>query len=114
MQCIKCEFKNPGSLLYCQKCGQKMDMTADEVALFYQQKIREERRQNMQSYAFRSLVLALIIFLISATCMVVAGGEPPGTSYIPSAVRGTESLQYDYRVVTSLEPLLLPISEDRK
>jgi uncharacterized membrane protein YvbJ len=114
MQCIKCEFKNPGTVLYCQKCGEKMDMTADEVAVFYQQKIREERRQNMQAYAFRSLVLAVIIFLISLTFMIVAGGEPPNTSYIPSAVKGSESLKVDYRVGTKLEPLLIPLNEDRK
>jgi hypothetical protein len=114
MQCIKCGHKNPGSVLYCQKCGIKMDMTADEVALFYEQKIRQEKREAMQNYAIRTLVLAGIVFLISLVVMMLAGGEPPVSSYIPSATRDTEFVRYSYRVAPKLEPLLIPITEDRK
>lgn len=114
MQCIKCNHKNPGSVLYCQKCGNKMDMTADEIQLFYEQKVRSERREAMRTYAVRSLILSGVFFIIALTVLVMAGGEPPATSYIPSAVKDTEFLRYQYRVVPKLEPMLIPISEDRK
>jgi hypothetical protein len=90
-----------------------MDMTADEVQLFYEQKIREERRKAMKTYSVRSLVMSVIIFLVSLTVLVMAGSEPPPTSYIPSAIRGTESLKYEYRVASRMEPMLIPI-EGRK
>jgi hypothetical protein len=91
-----------------------MDMTADEVQLFYQQKVREEKRKSMQDTAQRVLVLSVVIFLISVMIRVLAGGEPPGPSYIPSATRDNQSLRFDYRIAPRLEPLLIPISEDRK
>ncbi len=114
MQCLKCSHKNPGSVLYCQKCGEKMDLTADEVSQFYEQKIRAEKRDAMFTYALRTLVLAVVVFMVAVTVMVLGGGDPPVTSYIPSAAKDTEFMKVPYRVAPTMNPILIPIAEVRK
>ena len=32
MLCPKCNYRNPGTMAYCQKCGGRMDFTADQIA----------------------------------------------------------------------------------
>jgi hypothetical protein len=114
MQCIKCGHPNPGSVLYCQRCGLKLDMTADEIQTFYQQKIRDEKRLAMEHYAMRALIFAVCLLLIAGTVMVLAGGGAEDTSFIPSATMNAEFVKTTHEVNIPVRPVHIPIEEGRR
>ena len=46
MLCPKCNYRNPGTMAYCQKCGGRMDFTADQIAGSLVETAREETAAN--------------------------------------------------------------------
>src|SRR5437016_6895214 len=76
MQCIKCSHKNPGTVAYCQRCGAKLDFTADEIQGALIENKREEIAHSTEFYAKQALTFAAAIFLVAATCLVLSMGAP--------------------------------------
>src|SRR6185436_1163607 len=74
MNCLKCHYKNPGTMAYCQKCGARMDFTADEISGSLVETAREETARNTEYYAKQSLLFAAILFLLSVTLFVLSKG----------------------------------------
>lgn len=114
MQCILCGHKNTGGVIYCQGCGQKLDMTADEIQHYYAQKARTEKRQEAEYHAFRLLVFSVVFLLIAITLKVMAGDIPENTSYVPSATKRTDFTRVDYDPNPPIREILIPLEEKRK
>lgn len=111
MNCISCGNRNPATVTYCQKCGKKLDLTADEIRDSLVQKAQEETAQNTEFYARRLLVLSIVLFVLAMTGFVATGGAPEETDFIPSASRGARYVRFEYLHLIPLEPLAVPFKE---
>ena len=109
MNCMKCNYKNPGTIAYCQKCGAKMDFTADEIAGSLVETAREETAQNTEHYARHTLTFAAILFLVSATLFVLSLGSPEESFYIPALSRGSEHVKVEFKMSPEIKKLAVPI-----
>jgi hypothetical protein len=108
MNCLKCNYRNPGTIAYCQKCGAKMDFTADEIAGSLVEKAREETARSTEHYAKHTLTFAAVIFLVAVTVFVLSLGAPEEAYYIPSLSRGAEHVKVEYKVSPELKRLSIP------
>ena len=114
MQCLKCSHKNPGTVAYCQRCGAKLDFTADEIEGALLEKKREEIAHTTEFYARQALTFASVLFLIAMTCLVLSLGAPETVPpAIPSASNGGKYLDVEPRLDTELPKLMVPL-EGRK
>jgi hypothetical protein len=108
MQCLKCSHRNPGTIAYCQKCGAKMDFTADEIAGSLVEKAREETARSTEHYAKHTLTFAGVIFLVAATLFVLSFGAPDESYYIPALSRGSEHVKVEYKISPEIRKLAIP------
>jgi hypothetical protein len=113
VQCFFCQAKNTGGVLYCVKCGAKLDMTADEIQAYYAQKVRDEKKHAAEFHARRLLYFSIVLLLIAITFWVMAGEAPENTSYIPSATVHTEYMKMEYDFQPGFPDLYIPEMEQR-
>ena len=109
MNCLKCNYKNPGTIAYCQKCGAKMDFTADEIAGSLVETAREETALNTQHYAKQSLMFSAILFLISLTAFILSFGAPEESYYLPALSKGAEHVKVEFKMDPQIPKLSIPI-----
>ena len=110
MNCLQCNHKNPGTVAYCQKCGAKMDFTADEIQGALIDKKREEVADNTEFYAKQVLTFAAILFLVAATCLVLSTGAPETVPpAVPSASNGSKYVEVESKVDAELPKLQVPL-----
>lgn len=109
MNCLKCNYKNPGTMAYCQKCGARMDFTADEIAGSLVETAREETAKNTEYYAKQSLTFAAIIFLFSMTLFVLSFGAPDESYYIPALSKGAEHVKVEFKMDPQIPKLSIPL-----
>lgn len=110
MQCLKCNHKNTGTVGYCQRCGAKMDFTADEIQGALIEKKRAEVAHNTEFYAKQALTFAAVLFLLAATCLVLSMGTPETVPpAIPSASNGSRYVEVEPRVQADLPKLEAPL-----
>jgi len=115
MNCLKCNHRNPGTVAYCQRCGAKMDFTADEIQGSLMEKKREEVAHNTEFYAKQALTFAAILFLLAATCMVLSTGAPETPPpAIPSSSNGSKYIEVEPRVEAELPKLQVPLEVRKK
>src|SRR5262245_30205094 len=98
MNCLKCNYKNPGTIAYCHKCGARMDFTDDEIAGSLVESAREETALNTEYYARQSLMFAAIIFLMAVTLWVLSFGAPEESYYIPALSKGAEHVKIEFKM----------------
>src|SRR6185295_15176971 len=108
MQCLKCHHKNPGTVAYCQKCGAKMDFTADEITGSLVEKAREETAKSTEHYAKHTLTFAAVLFLLMVTLFVMSLGATDESYYIPALSKGAEHVKVDYKVTPEVKRLTVP------
>jgi hypothetical protein len=116
MICLQCNHKNPGTVAYCQRCGAKMDFTADEIQQALVDKARGEVVQNTEFYARQALVFSAVLLLLAITLLVLSGGAPQESYYIPSIVYGgspnapgAKYLETDFKLDPTLPKLVIPL-----
>ena len=97
MRCIGCGHENPATVSYCQKCGQHMDLTAEEIRAALVEKAKAETARHTEWYARQSLIFAIVLFLIALTALVATGGAPEDRHFIPSASQGAEARATSHR-----------------
>lgn len=114
MQCIECGHKNPGAVLYCQKCGVKLDLTADELHKFYAEKVHDEKLKATEQYAQRTLSFALVVLVIAMLVMLFSGGTPRGAYFVPSATVGSEYIKEPNYFNPEIQKMRIPLEEERK
>ena len=108
MNCLKCHYKNPGTMAYCQKCGARMDFTADEIAGSLVETAREETAVNTEFYAKQSLMFAVILFLLTLTLFVLSFGAPEESFYIPALSKGAAHVKVDFKMEPDIPKLSIP------
>ena len=114
MNCLACGHKNPGTVGYCQKCGRRLDLTADEIADALIEKKKSEIVETTEHYARQSLVFSAVVILIMFTLLILSGGAPEDAYYIPSVSNGSTHVQMeDYRMGLDLELLRIPFEKQR-
>jgi hypothetical protein len=114
MNCVKCNYRNPGAAGYCQKCGAKMDFTADEIAIAMAEKGRTEVVLETGFHARRLLTFAVVLLLASVTFLVLSLGAPEGAYYLPSAAQGAKYIQLEAAIDTELPKPVTPLEVKRK
>ncbi len=93
MHCLRCNHNNPATIMYCQKCGQKLDMTADEIAGSLIAKAQDERIKSTEFYSKQVLFFSILIFVVSLTLVILAGGAPSDVYVMPSASSGAKFVE---------------------
>ena len=114
MDCLQCNHKNPGTLVYCQRCGAKMDFTADEIRSAMVEKARGEVVEQTGFHAKRLLTLAVLLFLMSTTLLVLSGGAPEDAYYLPSVGNGARYVEVEAKMDLQLPKLLIPLEARKK
>lgn len=85
MKCLACEFKNPGTLAFCQKCGAPLDFSADEISDAMVAGEKEKRRTGTEHHSKNFLIAGVVLFLLSVTAWFLAGGAPQDVYLTPPA-----------------------------
>lgn len=111
MNCLTCGFRNPETVSYCQKCGKKLDYTADDIREALVEKAKQETAKSTEFYARQSLIFAIVLFLIAMTAFVVSKGAPTDTYFIPSAANGANYVKVDYTFQAPNPPLKIAVPE---
>ncbi len=98
MNCLRCNFKNPATVSYCQKCGGKLDLTADEIRDALVEKAQLERATSTEFYARQMLFFAVILFMVALTLVFLSGGAQTDSYAVPSIVSGTRYTEVGYSI----------------
>jgi hypothetical protein len=114
MICLACRFKNPATVGYCQRCGAKMDFTADEIRDALVEKATDEVRRNTEFYARQALLFGAALFLVALTALVSIGTPPEDSYYIPSASGGARHLEVEFKQDVEVPKLLIPLEVRKK
>jgi len=114
MNCPSCGNKNPGTVAYCQRCGSRMDLTADEIQAALVEKAKGEILKSTEFYARQSLVFAAVLLLIAITLLFLASGAPTEACYMPSLSKDATYLQVNRAVDLRLQPLVVPLEPRRR
>lgn len=109
MLCPKCDYRNPGTIAYCQKCGGRMDFTADQIAGSLVETAREETAANTEYYAKQSLTFAAVFFLLALTLYVLSLGAPKDSYAIPALSRGAEHVKVEFKMDPQIPKLSIPL-----
>ncbi len=105
MNCLACNHNNPATVTFCQRCGGKLDLTADEISASLLEKAKGEQAKNAAFYARQALVFAVVLLLIAVTVFALSGGAPEEAYHSPSISTGAKYLQYDYKIEKRIEPV---------
>lgn len=111
MNCLACGHNNPATVTFCQRCGGKLDLTADEISASLLEKAKGEQAKSAAFYARRTLVFAVVLLLTAITVFVLSGGAPEEAYHSPSISTGAKYLQYEYKIEKKVEPLEIPITQ---
>ncbi|MBI4564402.1 MAG: hypothetical protein HY716_06885 [Planctomycetes bacterium] len=114
MKCLACGFKNPGTVAYCQRCGQKLSLSADEIRESMLQRAAGERRAVAETNARQAFFFAVLIFLVAVTLFFLAGSAPEGGRYVPSASAGSKAVNVKYEIEPDMKKMLVPFTKSRK
>lgn len=114
MKCPGCGHQNPATVGYCQKCGGKMDLTADEIQAALVEKARGEIVRSTEFYARQAVVFSLVLLLLMITLFVLAGGAPEESYYIPSASSGSSYVEVKYSSPPALRLLEIPLQAPKR
>jgi hypothetical protein len=109
MNCPKCNYRNPGTIAYCQKCGGRLDFTADEIAGSLVETAREETAQSTETYAKHTLTFSAVLLLLSLTLFVMSLGAPEESYYIPALSKGAEHVKVEFKMAPDIKKLSIPI-----
>ncbi len=112
MNCPGCAHDNPATVSYCQRCGGKLDLTADEISASLAEERKGEVATDAAYKARRILVGAVVFFLFSLTVYLFSGKVPETAYHVPSVSNGGDYLKYQYRVDARMQPLEIGSEED--
>ena len=113
MNCLKCRHKNPSAVGYCQRCGAKLDFTADEIQAALVSDAREAVVADTGFWARRALFLAVTVFLLALTAFVLSTGAPEGAYFVPASSQNARYLEVETRIDTELPKALIPLEQKK-
>ena len=113
MNCPGCGHDNPLSVTYCQQCGGRLDLTADEIRSSFEDKARGEAIRTTAHYAKNLFMFGVGLLVMSFTLFVMSAGVPEKSYYIPSASNGAKYVEVEYDLEINLPPLLIPLGGNK-
>ncbi len=113
MNCPGCSHDNPGTITYCQRCGGRLDLTADDITASLAEERKGEAAVDAAYKARRFLVGSVIFFLLALTVYVYAGKAPQEAYHVPSVSNGGEYLEYRYAVESRMDRLEIVVEEKK-
>lgn len=115
MNCLACDHENPATVSYCQKCGKKLNLTADEIREALLSKAKEETARGTEYYTRQTLFFAIVAFAVSLLFLLVSGTPPTGSFYVPSISNGAKYIEVTYRLDAPIQrKMLIPYSTKRR
>ena len=102
------------SVTYCQQCGGRLDLTADEIRESFENKARGEAVKTTAHYAKNLFMFGVGLLVMGFTLFVMSGGVPDKSYYIPSASNGSKYVEVKYDLEISFPPLLVPLDGEKK
>ncbi|MBI2900168.1 MAG: hypothetical protein HYY17_08275 [Planctomycetes bacterium] len=114
MNCLSCGHGNPATVTYCQKCGGRLDLTADQITASLLDKAKGEQARSTEYYARQALFFGIVLFLIGIAVFLLAGRAPEEDWKIPAVSPAAKYLRYEYKVEKPLPALDLPSPEEKK
>ncbi len=114
MNCPTCGNNNPSTMAYCQRCGSRVDLTADEIRAALVEKAKGEILKSTEFYARQSVVFAVVLVLVTLTLLVLSTGAPVGSYYVPSMSTGAGYLKVSNPVSIPMQPLVVPLEPRRR
>ncbi len=114
MNCLKCGQKNPMTGGYCQRCGAKLDMTADEIRDSLVEKAKGEAQKSSEFYAKQFLWLGVIVLMLAFSLLWLSTGAPQESYYMPSNTQGAKYLEGEPKLDPQLPKPLIPLEPRKK
>jgi hypothetical protein len=114
MNCLQCNNTNPATVQYCQRCGAKLNLTADEIRDTLIQRVEVERAGKTAQNARQGLVFGIVVFLVAVTLFLAVGKAPSGALHLPSASKDAGYVEIRYRYEPDIPKLLVPYNTQRK
>lgn len=108
MDCPKCGYPNPTTMVYCKRCGVKIKYTYEEVHFTLSEQAKKEREEATEQEMRKFLIVALFLFLLAFTWKVLFWKLP--RSYAVPGISSGEVLLYT-QAPAFIEPLELPVPE---
>ena len=114
MHCLSRGFSNPLTVLFCQSCGARLDLTADEIQASYIDKKRSENIKSAEQHGQNLLLFALAGFLLAITIFAMTGGAPDESYFIPSASNGSKYVEVEVNLKSDFERLAAPLTPSKR
>jgi len=114
MNCIQCQNPNPATVQFCQRCGARLNLTADEIRDTLIERASQERADKTAQNAKQMLVFGIITLIASLTLFFAAGSAPEGAVHLPSAAENANYGDFEYRFEPVMEKALVPYEVKRK
>ena len=114
MNCIQCQNPNPATVQYCQRCGAKLNLTADEIRDTLIERESLARSDKTEQNARQALVFGIVLLLASLTLYFAAGTAPEGGVHLPSAAQSGSYGEFQYRYEPDVTMERVPFEERRK
>ncbi len=108
MRCIGCKHENPATVSYCQRCGTKLNLTADEIRDSILQNAQGERAATTEDNARKLLGFGVFLLVIAVSLYVAVGSVPKGRVYVPSAADGADYVKLQWKYETKMDRALVP------
>jgi len=105
---MKCNYKNPARSPIAQKCGAKMDFTADEIAGRSSRR-REETAQNTEHYAKHTLTFARRPVPAVADALRPVVRRPEESYYVPALAGRGSTVRLEFKLSPEVKKLSIPI-----
>src|SRR5688500_10275018 len=114
MNCIQCSNPNPATVQFCQRCGARLNLTADEIRDTLIERASMERQDKTSANARQALVFGIILFVAAVTLYIAAGKPAEGAVHLPSISESAGYGDYEYRYEPSVSKALVPFEKNRK
>ncbi len=114
MNCIQCQNPNPATVQFCQRCGARLNLTADEIRDTLIERASQERADKTAQNAKQALLFGIILFVASLTLFIAAGSAPEGAVHLPSAAESAQYGEFEYRFVPEVTKARVPYEMKRK
>ena len=108
MKCLQCRHENPATVVYCQRCGKKLDMTADEIRDSIMEGVAGERAAGTEENMRNTLAFGVLLFVLGVSLFIAVGSVPEGRVYVPSAAESGDYVKINWRFEPKMDRALVP------
>ncbi|HZN63182.1 MAG TPA: zinc ribbon domain-containing protein [Planctomycetota bacterium] len=114
MNCIQCQNPNPATVQFCQRCGARLNLTADEIRDTLIERESLARVDKTNQNAKQALFFGIVMFIASLTLYIAAGSPPRGAVHLPSAAESATYGEFQYRYEPEMSKARVPYEVNRK